>query len=204
VTLSTPVADDPSASPLSARALGTAPRWSAAPSARRADSLLPEPARSPELAHMTLDRLRAYRRTLLEEELRVSYWRRLLQARRDLLRAGSQPGDRRGLRGVLSQDRGTGGRQAILMLHPEGGMPVLPNLPELWATAVDATDEEAAAHLYTRLTSAESVLSSYREALHRRLDRATADLVARYHDDPRQCLVALPGHVKQQECLTRA
>jgi hypothetical protein len=153
---------------------------------------------------MTLDRLRAYRRTLLEEELRVSYWRRLLQARRDLLRAGSQPGDRRGLREVLSQDRGTGGRQAILMLHPEGGMPVLPNLPELWATAVDATDEEAAAHLYTRLTSAESVLSSYREALHRRLDRATADLVARYHDDPRQCLVALPGHVQPQECLTGA
>ena len=40
--------------------------------------------------------------------------------------------------------------------------------------------------------TAESVLSSYREALHRRLDRATAELVARYHEDPSQCLVALP------------
>ena len=38
---------------------------------------------------MTLDRLRSYRRTLLEEELRASYWRRLLQGRRDLLRSDS-------------------------------------------------------------------------------------------------------------------
>jgi anti-sigma-K factor RsiG len=150
-----------------------------------------KPQRSPELAHLTLDRLRTYRRTLLAEELRASYWRRLLQARRDLLRSGGEPGDRDALREVLTEARGAG-RQVVLALHPDGGMPILPHLPELWASGVAPQDDEARAELFTKLASAESVLSSYREALHRRLDRATADLVARYHEDPRQCLVALP------------
>ena len=141
---------------------------------------------------MSLDRLRAYRRTLLDEELRASYWRRLVQARRDLLRADSRPGDHDGVRRVLSEQRGGAGRQVILMLHPEGGMPILPKLPELWATSLEVSSDEERAELLSRLASAESVLSSYREALHRRLDRATADLVARYHDDPKQSLVALP------------
>lgn len=150
------------------------------------------PERCPELAHMSLDRLRAYRQTLQAEELRASYWRRILQARRDVLRADSGPGDRESLRDALTEIRAGNGRQAILSLHPEGGMPILPNLPELWARSADVLDDHERAELNARLASAESVLSSYREALHRRLDRATADLVARYHEDPRQCLVALP------------
>ncbi|MEO7981105.1 MAG: hypothetical protein ABI807_09475 [Sporichthyaceae bacterium] len=150
------------------------------------------PERSPELAHMTLTRLRTYRRTLLDEELRASYWRRLIQARRDLLRADNRPGDRPALLESLTEQRGTKGRQVILTLHPDAGMPILPHLPDLWASGVDEGTDQSRAELFTRLASAESVLSSYREALHRRLDRATADLVARYHDDPAQCLVALP------------
>lgn len=149
----------------------------------------PKPQRVPELAHMDLKRLRTYRRTLLSEELRASYWRRLLQARRDLLRMDVAPGDRLALTEALTEARGTANRQAILSLHPDGGMPVLPHLPDLWASVATETDD---ATLFARLASAESVLSSYREALHRRLDRATADLVARYHEDPRQCFVALP------------
>jgi hypothetical protein len=78
------------------------------------------------------------------------------------------------------------------MLHPDGGMPILPHLPDLWASGADESDEVERAELFARLASAESVLSSYREALHRRLDRATSELVARYHEDPRQCLDALP------------
>jgi len=150
------------------------------------------PERCAELAHMDLKRLRIYRRTLLGEELRASYWRRLLQARRDLLRADSDPGDRQALTDTLTEVRGTKGRQVILTLHPDGGMPILPHLPDLWATVVDRGDDATRAELFGKLASAESVLSSYREALHRRLDRATADLVARYHEDPSQCLVALP------------
>ena len=79
-----------------------------------------------------------------------------------------------------------------VLLHPDAGLPVLPQLPDLWASGVGDLDEVARAELFARLASAESVLSSYREALFRRLDRATEDLVARYHEDPRQCFVALP------------
>ncbi len=139
---------------------------------------------------MTLDRLRTYRRTLLAEELRTSYWRRILQARRDLLRAGVVPGDRELLRQTLTESRGPAGRQVILPVHPDSGMPILPTLPDLWAQ-VD-NDDPVTAELFAKLASAESVLSSYREALHRRLNSATADLVARYHEDPPLCLVALP------------
>ena len=82
-----------------------------------------------------------------------------------------------------------------MALHPAGGMPILPNLPDLWATEIDrARQRREARELTIRLTSAESVLSSYREALHRRLNRATADLVARYHEDPRLCFTLLPSH----------
>ena len=152
----------------------------------------PTPQRVPELAHMDLLRLRRYRKALLQEELRTSYWRRLVQARRDLLRADTVPGDRVALIDSLTEARSTTGRSAIMALHPDGGMPILPHLPELWASL--ATDDDASrAALFARLSSAESVLSSYREALHRRVDRATADLVARYHQDPRQCLSAIPS-----------
>ncbi|MDQ1604777.1 MAG: hypothetical protein QOE01_2622 [Actinomycetota bacterium] len=150
------------------------------------------PERVPELSHLTLTRLRAYRRTLLEEELRTSYWRRIIQARRDVLRARNRLGDHAALRDVLTEARGRSGRQVILSLHPDGGMPILPNLPDLWDSVVGLEGETVPTELITRLTSAESVLSSYREALHKRLDRATSDLVARYHEDPMQCLCALP------------
>lgn len=150
------------------------------------------PARTPELAHLNLARLRTYRRTLNDEELRTSYWRRLIQARRDLLRAGGEPGDRQALTDALTEARGANGRQSILMLHPDGGMPILPHLPDLWASGIERGDDADRAALFARLSSAENVLSSYREALHRRLDRATAELVARYSEDPTQCLVALP------------
>ena len=160
----------------------------ATPHARRPGSA---PERSPELAHMNLARLRSYRRTLLDEELRASYWRRLIQARRDLLRANGEPGDRQALTEALTEKRAGAGRQVMLTLHPDGGMPILPHLPELWASSVDRGGDAVRAELFARLASAESVLSSYREALHRRLDRATAELVARYHEDPQQCLVGL-------------
>jgi hypothetical protein len=186
-----PFAGDP---PLAARAepAGT-PATPLSPLAVRAARLARQrPERSEELRHMTIERLRTYRRTLLSEELSTSYWRRLLQARRDLLRTSPPLGDRIALREALAEERGPGGRQSIMALHPAGGMPILPLLPDLWATEIAPPGSVAARELTIRLTSAESVLSSYREALHRRLNRATADLVARYYEDPRLCFSLLP------------
>lgn len=141
---------------------------------------------------MTLGRLRAYRDTLLVEEVRVSYWRRILQARRDLLRAGTPVGEHAAICAVITSDRGRNARRMMLTLHPQAGLPILPRLPELWDLLIDGEDEDAAAELFVRLGEAENVLSSYRKSLHRRLNRATADLVARYSEQPRLCLVALP------------
>src|SRR5947208_16164465 len=45
------------------------------------------PERSPDFAHLSLDGLRRYRHALSDEEGRVSYWRRIIQARLDLVRA---------------------------------------------------------------------------------------------------------------------
>lgn len=157
-----------------------------------ATMLRPEPQRVPELAHLDLKRLRRYRQTLLDEEMRVSYWRRLIQARRDVLRSPGALVDRGVLAEALTEERSSGGRQAVMWLHPDGGMPILPHLPDLWASGATVDKEAERAELLSRLSSAESVLSSYREALFKRLDRATEDLVARYRQDPRQCFVALP------------
>ena len=43
------------------------------------------PQRSAEFDHLPLPALRSYRQTLTAEENRVSYWRRLIQARLDLI-----------------------------------------------------------------------------------------------------------------------
>ena len=43
------------------------------------------PERQGEFAGVSLDELRAYRKDLADEESRVSYWRRLLQARSDIV-----------------------------------------------------------------------------------------------------------------------
>ena len=95
----------------------------------------PAPQRNPELAHIDLGRLRSYRKTLLGEELRAPYWRRLVQARRDLLRPAPAGDDLVDLKAALTEVRGTANRQVMLTLHPEEGMPILPHLPTLWASA---------------------------------------------------------------------
>ena len=50
---------------------------------RAADREVPQ--LSDEFSHLSLPALRDYRQTLGQEENRVSYWRRLIQARMDLI-----------------------------------------------------------------------------------------------------------------------
>ncbi|HTY72237.1 MAG TPA: hypothetical protein VMI11_07390 [Actinomycetes bacterium] len=165
----------------------------------------PKPQRNPEFAHLTLTALRAYRLSLSREESRVSYWRRLIQARLDVLEAQASdvPGSvaARGiardsdrverLRGVLAEVRPVDGRTALLSTSVDDVLP-LPDLEELWSREVHADDEDQVRALRTDLAVAELQLSAYRGALHRQLGAATAELVARYHEDPQLCLSALP------------
>lgn len=161
-----------------------------APATRRT-AARPAPERSPEHAHLTLEELRAYRRDLTAEEGRVSYWRRIIQARLDLVRAGTT-GDSERLRPVLTDERVLSGRTALVEILPVDDIPPLPDLAGLWERQATPDDPQAQAELVEALAVAERQLSDYRSALHRRLSAATAELIARYREEPALCLSALP------------
>lgn len=151
--------------------------------------------RVPELAGLDLPQLRAYRRELGDEETRVSYWRRLVQARLDVLTAlppAARPAPAAPrLRQTLAEQTRAPRRQVMLSVHHADDAPPLPDLEVLW-WSLDDGDEAVRTEVVARLTDAEAQLSAYRAALHRRLDRATGELIARYQRDPASCLSALP------------
>ena len=144
-------------------------------------------------AELSLDELRAYRRRLADEEERVSYWRRLVHARIDVLEA--QAHQERALTmeelvRVLG-DTGSGqGRTALVSVQAAEPLPDLPVLEEIWVTDLDPGDKAAVAEAVARLRTAEQQLTDYRRALHQRLDTATGELIDRYHQDPASALVA--------------
>jgi hypothetical protein len=153
----------------------------------------PAPERSQEFAHLSLDELRDYRRTLTGEEDQVSYWRRIIQARLDVLRAGTLgAADGEHLRPVLSNERIASSRTALISVVPADDIPPLPNLAELWERRVAEDDVQGQDELDHDLAVAERQLSEYRQALHRRIADATGELIARYREQPTLCLTALP------------
>lgn len=152
------------------------------------------PQRSDEFAHLSLEALRSYRQALTAEEGRVSYWRRLIQARMDLQELSGQPDPVRleRLGQALSETRVGTGRQALIEVLPVDDVPPLPDLNQLWAREADPSDDEARAAITRDLAFAELQLSAYRAALHRRLSNATGELIARYREEPTLCLAILP------------
>jgi hypothetical protein len=167
-----------------------------APAARRAGAR-PVPQQSSEFGHLSLEALRAYRKTLTHEEDQVSYWRRIIQARLDVLRAGTAGGrshvvDQQHLRPLLTDARMDGARKVLIEVGPVDEVPPLPNLAELWDRRIEDEDPTAVAVLDHDLDVAEKQLSAYRSALHRRISAATGELIARYREEPTLCLSALP------------
>ncbi|WP_246081540.1 hypothetical protein [Nocardioides litoris] len=146
---------------------------------------------SPHLASVDLAGLRAYRERLRAEEERISYWRRLVHARMDLLEAGAlgdSPIDVDALGRVLG-DTGSGhARAALHRVRAADPLPDLPDLAEVWVTPVD---EAGVAEARERLGAAEATLTSYRRALHDRIDEATAELIVRYRAEPTLALQIL-------------
>ena len=142
---------------------------------------------------LSLDELRSYRRRLADEEERVSYWRRLVHARIDVLVAEAhheRPLTMKELVRVLG-DTGTGqGRTALVSVHAAEPLPDLPVLEEMWVTELDPNDTQAVHEAIERLRTAERQLTDYRRALHERLDTATETLISRYREDPVSALVA--------------
>ena len=153
------------------------------------------PERSPDFAHLSLGGLRTYRQTLSAEENRVSYWRRIVQARLDLVRAADTATATTvdNLRTVFEEARIDTGRTALMRVVPlDDDIPPLPDLAEIWAREPRHDDEPYNQRLAHDLTRAEAQLSAYRTALHKRLAAATGELIARYREQPELCLTALP------------
>ena len=158
---------------------------------RPAPRVMPE--RSDLFAHLSLEELRDFRRTLTAEEDQVSYWRRIIQARLDVLRAGALGvADGEHLRPVLTDSRVASSRTALVSVVPADDIPPLPNLATLWERRIADGDDVGPAELDHDLAAAERQLSEYRQALHRRIADATGELIARYREQPALCLTALP------------
>jgi hypothetical protein len=151
------------------------------------------PELDPAYAGLTLADLRDLRRELGDEESRVSYWRRIIQARIDLLTRGATDGDIvERLTTVLAESGGMHRRLANLSVRPANDIEALPDLHLLWTRVVDPTDTDAVADFLAELQRAESDLSAMRREIHQRLDEATGQLIARYRQDPALALSALP------------
>lgn len=156
-------------------------------------------------SELSLDGLRTYRRTLAEEEERVSYWRRLVHARIDVLEAEAHHERTLTMDELVRVlgDTGSGrGRNALIRVEAAEPLPVLPVLADMWVTELDPHDSAAVAEALERLRRAEQQLTEYRRALHDRLDQATRELIDRYRRDPASALVAFarphtrPGGVR--------
>ena len=167
----------------------------AVPAQRRKGERRPAPVLSEAYAHLSVDGLREYRRALTDEEHRVSYWRRILQARLDLVASGTT---RRGvdhdrLTPLLTTQRVGAGRRALsTVTQADGDIPPLPLLEELWERQVEPGDDAGREAFEQDLRLAEHELSAYRAALHDRIGQATGELIARYRESPDLCLSALP------------
>lgn len=139
---------------------------------------------------LSLTQLREVRRVLTERESQVSYWRRIIQARLDLLRDGAvkRGATVEGLHRILSQQMGANTRKGILSLQPLGGQPI-EGLDQLWNRGMNDADGE---QLKARLVAVELELSAERSRLFRLIDAATAELIGRYRAEPSLALSALP------------
>ena len=165
-----------------------------APAQRRRGDVRPVPVVDAAFAHLTLDGLRSYRSALTEEEHKVSYWRRILQARLDVVANGSSGRglDQERLAPVLTSARVGAGRRALVEVAQDDDIPPLPQLSELWERTVTPGDEPGRQAFVEDLRAAETQLSEYRAALHGRIGEATGELIARYRQAPDLCLSALP------------
>jgi hypothetical protein len=164
------------------------------PAPRRKGERRPAPSLSPAYAHLSVEDLRASRAALADEENKVSYWRRILQARLDVVVSGTaaRAVEHERLAPVLATERISAGRAALVQVLPVDGIPPLPRLGELWDRQVATDDELGRAAFAHDLQAAEGEPSAYRSALHERIAEVTGELIARYREDPSLCLSALP------------
>jgi len=161
---------------------------------KAARAAVPPPERDQAYDHLSLDDLRAMKSELQAEETRVSYWRRIVQARLDVIEShGTDQEPVVKLRKVLVDAAGSHRRIQHLSVGQVDDVPPLPDLSELWDRQVDPTNTAKMAKLSKDLRGAEHELSVLRTELFRRIDGVTGELIARYREDPSLALAILPG-----------
>jgi hypothetical protein len=133
--------------------------------------------------------LLARRAALRDHEEELSYWRRILQARVDVLRARLATEDEEeALRQVLGDERRPFTRAAHVVIRPYRDMLELATCDMLWEKSCDSRDEELLLHALDRMVVAEKWISHTRARVFRELDLATEDLKARLCQDPTEYL----------------
>ncbi len=148
---------------------------------------------SGDFEHLSLEALRTYREALAAEENRVSYWRRLIQSRLDVVRAGASGAVAiADLQSILCRTAPSSFRGGLVRMLPVADFPPTPNIATLWDTQAADGDPEREEALAAKLAAVEAELSVYRRALHDQIGAATTELIARYRVNPVQCLTALP------------
>jgi len=161
---------------------------------KAARAAAPPPARDAAYDGLSLTDLRGLRAELGAEETRVSYWRRIIQARLDLVRLQQPDSDPvADLARVLTDATSSVRRLAHIDVQPIDDVLPLPDLAELWSRQVDTSDAAALERLESDLAKAELDLSAFRRELHRRIDLVTGELIARYREQPLLALQILPG-----------
>lgn len=90
------------------------------PPPRRKGEPRPVPIRNEAFEHLSVPELREYRQALTAEEGNVSYWRRIMQARLDVVVSGSASRElnTERLRPLLTSERVGSGRRALVEILP--------------------------------------------------------------------------------------
>ena len=159
--------------------------------AARAAVLPPE--RNVSFDHLSLEDLRQVRTDLIDQETRVSYWRRIIQARLDVVRSDiTDHSPVTDLAKVLTEATSAHRRLAHISVLPADDIPPLPDLAEVWARQIPEEDPVGREQLVTDLEAAEDQLSAFRSELFRAIDVATTELIARYREQPLLALQILP------------
>lgn len=151
---------------------------------------------------LTVTEVSDLRGDLLALEERSGYWARMLRARIRRLTEASGRIDTHGARPLEAA------RQAHLILAQldvatAPAVEPLPDLVALWVSQVVVGDETGARRLRLELEAALAEVEEFVAEVHRRRERATRELVARYRDQPELALLpitrVLLGHSTTDE-----
>jgi len=141
-----------------------------------------------------LPTLLSRRAALRDHEEELSYWRRILQGRIDVLRArlAAGAGDP-ALADVLGGEPRGATRAAHVVVRPYTDMLELATCDMLWEKSCDSHDEDLLVQALDRMLVAERWISHSRSRVFHELDLATQELKKRLTADPTEYLSIVSG-----------